>query len=225
MADESISFNREDGRRIASTVRAVESGLRSNQVDTDSRPPPSEAFAVFNVVEPLTGGGKYKLQMLAPPTTDLSPSTDLAAADLGTVRTTSTGFTYVGFYPPELGTAVHGLVSGKPYPGVFHRLQSDGQIFVLLLARGASGEDVVLQMDGGTAGSAASSASWTYTITLVGGTVPLATEVPVQRWYPLKANAAPNGSIGHVVYSNGAYLLTTAPETPVFGPECDEGGV
>ena len=228
MAAKPVTFAEKSRARIAATVRDYEQRqLRAEGGNKGGRPSEFVCFEAIVTNEGPDGeadfeDNRYWVERAGLSTNDAAvdaaaefeafePGHDLAAILCATNLA-------------EQVSAAHLVAPGTPVT-VFYAFDqsSDSQPRYWFTCRGGAGLDVFLQQDGGTGGSGAGAASWTYTITAIGSTSPLATEVPVQRWYPLQASAAPNGSVGRAVWVNGAYMLIVVPETPVFGSPCDEG--
>ena len=130
MSDDTGTFFTTDAtKRIASTVRTVE----GNRLDmtgqaTERQLRVNDQFWV-SIASNLGGGGCYEVSFLKPPTADIDPTANAAAANFGSAHTPTYGKLYAQ-NAPEIDKSTHALSPGRPCFATVVRRQTDDTVWV-----------------------------------------------------------------------------------------------
>jgi hypothetical protein len=223
MASGGVTLSREAHRRTGNAVRHVERQQAEGFIDSRGRPTKLPVVGEFKIAALATGKGKYTLTLLNAPVADLNATSDLVEGDVGTAHVPASGYTYVGFAAAEIGLTAHLLRVGRVCSGIFHRVQSDGQISVILLAEPPAMMPVKVTVDGGTAGSDSTTCSFTYTVASLAGSQLGTAKTPLRHRYTnVEHNEPAAASYGQAFYDGTTLVLVEAYEEYPLDVDCEE---
>lgn len=121
-------FTPQEIARLRRVILDYEAGNLTNAVAPSGARQRQVQLNVFKIDTPAEGGGKYSLKLLQPndggTDDDIDDTSDLTAEDLGKEYDAPENVTYLGVYPPEVGTSDHNLDTSTPVVAMTRRIQT-----------------------------------------------------------------------------------------------------